>query len=248
MNTPAPKLLCDGNKVRQLRVGLSLTQEILALKSNVDCRTIQRAEKGSALQIETLASLAAALKVTVNDLVRNVPSESDSITEPKERNAVVLRRVTSGKSLLDIICDSFSGKVYCNAEPTAENIEVLGSMVERLEGLVPDPWQNPFETTPVTLADRLRSAVTLTAQLTDLEKAGIAVYAGTYTASAQVPQYDSDEGHMYISSTQRFRPVTVCRVIVDRMGLDRVTLKVNDEWVEPTPAPIKIGADDEIPF
>jgi transcriptional regulator with XRE-family HTH domain len=255
MNTASSKVRCNGEKVRQRRTELSMTQEILAHRSNVDCRTVQRAEKSAPLQLETLASLAATLKVTVNELIQDdgrTNSTSDATAESKERNAVVLRRVVSGKALLDIVCDSFSGKVYCNAEPTSENIDVLSAIVEKLEKLIPNPWENPMENNTVTLADRLRAAVILTAELAELEKAGVAVYAGTYTASAQVPHYDMDEGCMYVRTKQRHEPVTVCRVFVERLGVERIIVKVDDEWEEPAPASpsllSRLGADDEIPF
>lgn len=264
MNTQSSssKFRCNGEKLRQLRTQQNMTQEILAKRSNVDCRTIQRAEKNSFLQLETFADLAAALKVTVDDLVEGGirsdldTSENASSLEPKERNAVVLRHVVSGKTLLDVICDSFSGKVYCNAEPTAQNIDVLSAMVDKLEGLIPNPWVVPHEKPTFSLADRLRSAVVLSAQLEELGKEGIAVYAGTYTASAQIPRYDSDENGMYVSSGQIYRPVTVCRVFLDRAGLERVIVKVNDEWEEPKPSPSSSFAapsltselDDELPF
>lgn len=190
MNTSSSKgrqVICNGEKVRQLRAELGMTQDKLAIMSDVNPRTVQRAEKNAALQLETLASLAAALKVTVNDLIENdaIPNTvNDPTTEPNERNAVVLRHVVSGKSLLDLICNSFSGEIVCNAEPTLKNIDILSLLVEKLEKLIPDPWEIPFEKITVTLADRLREAVTLSAELAELEKAGISVYAGTYTASA----------------------------------------------------------------
>jgi hypothetical protein len=87
-----------------------------------------------------------------------------------------------------------------------------------------------MEKNTVTLADRLRAAVVLTAELAELEKAGVAVYAGTYTASAQVPRYDFEEGQMNVGGAQKHQPVTVCRVFVERLGLERIIVKVNDEW------------------
>ena len=95
-----------------------------------------------------------------------------------------------------------------------------------------------MERDSATLADRLRAAVVLTGELAELGKAGVAVYAGTYTASAQIPRYSTDEGHMYVGLSRRHEPVTVCRVFVERLGLERIIVKVNDEWEEPAPAPV----------
>jgi hypothetical protein len=78
---------------------------------------------------------------------------------------VVLRRMTSGIALIELICDSFSGKLYCAAEPTEGNIVALTHIVERVERLIPDPWASPFEAERLTLAQRLREALAITSGL-----------------------------------------------------------------------------------
>ena len=229
-----------------------MTQEKLAAMSDVNIRTVQRAEKGEYLQLETVASLAAALKVTVSalsvidsvDLGDRQRDEEDA--GDLESNAVVLRRVTTGKALLDIVCGSFSGNLYCEVEPTTENLEALTTMVEEIERLIPDPWQSPLETESMSLAKRLRAAVALTTKLAALEAFDVAVFAGTYTARAQVPRFDMDEGHMYTGDRFPFQPVTICRVMLEKRNYDRVVVKVTDKWNEP--APPKPDSDDDIPF
>jgi hypothetical protein len=73
-------------------------------------------------------------EVTVGELTLT-DGDPDQIDQPEtsESNAVVLRRITSGKTLIDLVCGSFSGKLYCAAEPTEENINALTDMVERIE-------------------------------------------------------------------------------------------------------------------
>jgi hypothetical protein len=156
--------------------------------SKVNNRTVQRAECGEFLQLDTLASLAAALGVTVGELtLPDDSAEQIDQSETSESNAVVLRRMTSGMPLIELICDSFSGKLYCAAEPTEDNIATLTDIVERIERLIPKRWESPFESESLTLAQRLREALAITSQLAELEKFGISVFAGTYTARAQVP-------------------------------------------------------------
>ena len=187
-------------------------------------------------------------EVTVGELTLTDgdPNQTDQ-PETSESNAVVLRRITSGKTLIDLVCGSFSGKLYCAAEPTEENIDALTDMVERIERLIPQPWVPPFEAESLSLAQRLREALAITAQLAELEKFGIAVFAGTYTARAQVPHYDPDEGCMAIRITQKFEPVTVCRVSINPVGVERVTVKVSDEWQDQAPSPPP-PIDDDLPF
>jgi hypothetical protein len=69
-------------------------------------------------------------------------------------------------------------------------------MVERIERLIPNPWASPFEAEQLTMAQRLREALAITSKLAELEKFDIAVFAGTYTARAQVPHYDPDDGQV----------------------------------------------------
>jgi hypothetical protein len=119
-------------------------------------------------------------------------------------------------------------------------------MVEEIEGLIPSPWDTPTDAVSMSLAERLRAAVALTAKLAALDAFDVAVFAGTYTALAQVPRYDSDEGHMYIRSGFPFEPVTISRIILEKRNHDRVVLKVTDKWTQPAPTDSD-GADD-IPF
>jgi transcriptional regulator with XRE-family HTH domain len=226
-----------------------MTQEKLAAMSKVNHRTVQRAERGEFLQLDTLASLAAALGVIVGELILPDDSaEQIEQSETSESNAVVLRRTTSGMALIEIVCDSFSGKLYCAAEPTEDNIATLTDLVERVERLIPKPWALPFEVENLTMAQRLREALVTTSQIAELEKFGIAVFAGTYTARAQVPHFDPDEGQMCIWGHQKFEPVTVCRVSINPVGVDRITVKVSDKWQDETPLPPSSDDDDEIPF
>jgi transcriptional regulator with XRE-family HTH domain len=226
-----------------------MTQEKLAAMCKVNHRTVQRSERSESLQLDTLASLAATLGVTVGELTLTDGNRPDRTDQPEtsESNAVVLRRITSGKALIDLVYDCFSGQLYCAAEPTDENIDALTAMVERIERLIPNPWETPMEAESLTLAQRLREALAITAKLADLEKFGIAIFAGTYTARAQVPRYDIDEGHMYMRMNQGFEPVTVCRISINPIGVDRVTVKVSDQWEDQTLSPTP-PIDDEIPF
>jgi transcriptional regulator with XRE-family HTH domain len=251
MSKSSSKVHCSGASVTRLRVRQGMTQEKLAAMSNVNIRTVQRAEKSDFLQLETVASLAAALKATVPELTvsdstddrRRIDEDDAADGEP---NAVVLRRITSGKALLDILWNSFSGKLYCEVEPTTANVDALTTMVEEIERLIPEPWATPQESVSMSLAERLRTALAWTTKLSSLETFDVAIFAGTYTARAQVPRYDLDEGHMYTLDRFPFESVTICRVMLAKKSEDRVVLKVTDKWTEP--APTKPESNDDIPF
>jgi transcriptional regulator with XRE-family HTH domain len=123
-----------------------MTQDKLAVVSNADLRTVQRAEHNRAVQLETLASIAAALGVTVSEItvVGEAPVDLPESSAPDEHNAVVLRRTSSGKTLLDTLCDSFSGHLDCAADPTQENVDALTAFVEDIENLIANPWRTQW--------------------------------------------------------------------------------------------------------
>ncbi len=248
------KITCNGPRVRELRNQRSMTQEKLAAMSNVDLRTVQRAEQNRPVQLETLASIAAALGVTVPEITLRDSEQSElpETSTPVEPNAVVLRRTSSGKAVLDALCSCFSGHLECAAEPTPENVDALTELVEHIERHIPNPWQTPMDADVLTLSQRLREALEIKTKIEALEKFGLATFIGTYTSRAQVPHYDIDEGCMSTRIKQKFEPVKVARISIAPAELDRITVRVSDQWEEPAPqkepASEPIPIDDEIPF
>jgi len=251
----------NGERVRELRESAGMTQEKLAIMSKVDRRTVQRAEQGTRLQMETLSSLAAALNVPVSQII-SVETQTEELDELTAKSLVVLNRVQSGIALLNVVRDSFDGKIACEAEPTPENIEALTSVISKLEELMPDPWRRAQDNITLTLSDRLRAAVKIGEQIKVLQDMGVAFYAGTYTASSQIPRQDYDTGEMYITNRSRYELVTNFVVIVAPLSSgDRITVKANNIYVPPTAPAFESGgfespaeqttssaADEEVTF
>lgn len=225
--------LSKGRKIRGLREAAGMTQEKLAIMSNVDRRTVQRAEQGSRLQMESLASLAATLNVPVAQII-TVEDGLGEIDEVTAKSLVVLNRIQSGIKLINIVRDSYEGKITCEADPTMENIDDLTAIVGGLERLMPQPWRKPSDEVEFLLSERLRTAVVFGEQLKNLEAQGVAFYAGTYTAQAQVPSMDYETHAMFITNRTPFELVTMCVIIVapaDRG--DRITVQANNIYVPP---------------
>ena len=65
--------------IKFYRNKLAWTQEHLAAACNVNVRTIQRAEDGHHISSETLAAIAGAFDISVDDL-RKLPKEAEEIT------------------------------------------------------------------------------------------------------------------------------------------------------------------------
>ena len=217
--------------------------------SNINYRTVQRAEANKAVQLETIASMASALQVKVNDITFKTPPVFQNLEPISERqNAVVLRPCSSGKVLLDIIQNSFSCRIDCKAEPTAHNIEILSHIVEIIERYLPEAWLIPSEKVSFSLAENLRISVRLTKLILELEKYGIGIFAGHYTAKSQVPRYDYYENCMYVRTNQEYEPVTISHVLIAPKLTDRITIQVDDEWKEPEQKFELKDLEDEIPF
>ena len=242
------KMECNGDKIRELRQKHIMTQEKLGLVSNVSLRTVQRAEKGQAIELETVANLAASLQTTVPELLKQSLNEGAE-NKADEPNAVVLRPILSGKALKDILTRCYSAKLECNIEPTAENIDALTLAIDEIEKQIPDPFEIPFNQ-KISLADDLRQSVSLSNMIKRLHSMGVGLYAGEYTASAKKPRFDYDEQVMYVSHKAVAEPVTVGRITLDVMTSQNVVTKVDDKWVMSAPKKISDDApfDDEIPF
>lgn len=59
-----------GQKIKELRLGLNLTQEDLSLACDVDVRTIQRIEKGQQnITLSVLFSIAESLQISAHELI-----------------------------------------------------------------------------------------------------------------------------------------------------------------------------------
>jgi hypothetical protein len=198
-----------------------VTQEKLAAMSNVSTRTIQRAEKGEHVQRETATNIAAALKARMAELVVENAGEVRRLLGPENRE-LILQRVTSGKALLEIVYDSFSGEVSCQVEPPAGRSEVLAQAVEELSALAPSPWQ---ARAPMSLADRVRTAATLNERIEALAALDIAIFAGTYAANRQVPRINAI-GERYVDESSRFEHVRYYRVIFEEGSREFVLVKV----------------------
>jgi transcriptional regulator with XRE-family HTH domain len=65
----------NGKLVHAARVSRGLTQEQLASLAGVDAKTIRKAEQGKRLDARTLARLALALEMDLEQLVRGAPTD-----------------------------------------------------------------------------------------------------------------------------------------------------------------------------
>jgi hypothetical protein len=120
-----------------------MSQEKLGLMAKLNKRTIQRAENGAPVAIESLAFIADALEVKPEELrgaqfemlLDGVPPKA---TKPGE---VVLVPATRASRLVNALREALFAKFEYQVEPTDENLPLLEEVAEILNAA----WQNPWE-------------------------------------------------------------------------------------------------------
>lgn len=80
-----PKIV--GKNIRQHREERHWTQEELAMAAGVDTRTIQRAESGQNLALETLRAIANAFEITIDQLSKD--SQEEALAEFRAKYSVI---------------------------------------------------------------------------------------------------------------------------------------------------------------
>lgn len=216
----------DGEKLRQIRVAKGISQEKLALMCNVNKRTIQRAEKGHPVALETVAFIAEAVQVPSATL-RSTQME---LFEPtaKAWNDVVLIPVTSGRRVVDVIRQSHDAELTFDVEPTKENLEPLARLAGLLEPFKPAPWDHPDARYRPGYSEVLEKQAEVNAILPTLSAIGVSVFLATYTAIRQEPVYDLDTGEMYITNKTPYTQVQVAIVVVSDTSASHLMRRPND--------------------
>lgn len=234
----------DGDKLRKLRTSKGMSQEKLAILANVNKRTIQRAENGDPIALETAAFIAEAVGVSPASL-RGSQLE---LFEPDKKawNDVILVPVNSGRRVIDALKGSFEAEIVFDVEPTNDNIEPLAQLAALLEPFKPEPWEIPQAQYDPSQAEVLQKQAEVNALLPSLLEMGINIFLCTYPASRQIPRYDMDEGCMYITEKFRFQAAQVALVVVSDTSASHMMRKPDDMHVESGYG--SGGYDAEIPF
>jgi len=234
----------DGEKLRNLRAAKGMSQEKLAILANVNKRTIQRAEKGDSVGLETAAFIAEAVGVTPASLRGCQPDLFE--VDKKAWNEVVLIPVNSGRRVIDALRTSFAADIVFDVEPMQDNIELLAQLAGMLEPFKPDPWKNPYDNYDPSQAEVLQKQAEVNALLPSLLELGVNVFLGTYQAGRQVPSYDMDEGMMSHSMRAPVESVPVSLVVISDTASSHLMRKPDDVYIEPSG--YGSAPDEEIPF
>lgn len=240
----------DAIKMRLVRESMGMTQEKLAILSNVSERTVQRAEAGANMRLDTLADFAAALEIPLSELALDPEDNS-------ERD-VSLRLVRSARDFIDDLSKAGVAHFDCEVDPRASEIDALLALVGLIEERLPTPWELDQRPAAGSLSDKIRLTAQIRDLLEQLSAANIGLYAATSWINAQYPRWDMDEGFRYTHDRQAFEKVMTFQMILARGGDDRIYRKPVASWglnIATPPAPLAPpeGAsgddlDDDVPF
>ncbi len=239
----------DHRTLRLLRERKGMTQDKLALLGKVSLRTVQRAEAGQAVALETLNDLAAVLEVPVDSLFAHATA-STAMT-------VALRRVASARALLDDLDRAGVARVACTVDPLGTELEPVLAVIGLIEARLPVPWDVHARPADLTLVERVELAAKLSGLMDKIQALRMGIYSHTAWIEAQYPRYDADEGVTYTSGGQRYEMVMTLQLLICRAEVEKVHERQVTEWgldVKPTtlrpPALTPHFADfgDDVPF
>jgi transcriptional regulator with XRE-family HTH domain len=249
MRQPRKKpMRVDAEKIKQRRHALAMTQEKLARLSNVDVRTVQRAEKGEDLSLETVSQIAAALELPQleimmlhGDVATSVESESKgSPAAGDETSVTVLRMERTADALLKLFARCFTCKIEIAAPMTDEMSSAVLKFSEQIEPYLPNPTpprsrmliDDEIHPEVQKIQAQLAAIARLSDCLKQLEVAGYALYTGCYAAYGRVPGWDEETQCWSVSGRQEQEPILIAVLKIGRPSSERQTATIlpSTEW------------------
>ncbi|MEL7258850.1 MAG: helix-turn-helix transcriptional regulator [Pseudomonadota bacterium] len=209
----------DGQKLRNLRQNKGMSQEKLGLLSNLNKRTIQRAENGAPVALESIAFIADALEVKPEDLRgRQLELFEGAGSDIKARSGeVILVPVTRGSRLVNTLRSAFMAEFAYEVEATKDTLTLMERIIAVFHGAWKNPWEPPTDWRyPEEPSDAamLRLQAEANEVIPSLADNGMRVFMGTYSSYQQTPYYNVDEGLMLVSRNQPKNLVTMALIIV----------------------------------
>lgn len=235
----------DAVKMRLVRESMGMTQEKLAILSNISERTVQRAEAGANMRLDTLADFAAALELPLSELALD--------PDDNERD-VGLRLVRTARDLIDDLAKAGVAKFDCEIDSDPQEMEPLLTLVGLIEERLPTPWDLDQHPAATSLGDKIRLAAQIKELIEKLRASQVGLYAATSWINAKYPRWDMDEGHRYTHDHQSYEKVMTLRMIITRSSDDRIFRKAIGHWgLDEAPPPEPVLAfcddlDDDVPF
>lgn len=231
---------CNAEAVRLHSEKKGWSQDKLALMCDLNIRTIQRAEAGEAMNLETYSQISQALGVPLADIT------SEGGGGDEDDNLVVLKRCAKGVEIVNLLDGAFAVTVNLDVEPESEWVDDTAALLDEIELLSPD-WVSPPQVA-LTIANRLRKAAMITKLMQRVLEGGVKIFGGQYTALERTPWWDLDEGHWHWPKKGEREPVKYVVITLSALDSERIASRVANKYVAPPRETFTADLDDEIPF
>jgi transcriptional regulator with XRE-family HTH domain len=230
---PAPE------KILELRNKNAMNQEALAGRAKVSVRTVQRAESGKAIGLQTVQEIASALGVTPSEIIAEDPLaeriESER-TYDGETIQIGLRPQTSARALLDLLGDCRDCKLGHHVDLTVDTADAVTDFCEAIRPALPELCPG-FPGPPnygddagndeaTRLIQRIRLEATLNNAIKRLGEIDLQVYAGPYVNYMQVARWDPEEGCWATRVNQRPEAVKIAVLRIASQGQRHLTIRI----------------------
>lgn len=172
---------CDGAKAASLRRELGFSQQDVADKAKVSKTTVERLERGVAVDYQTVHQVAAVLSVAFADLLQ--PTEGEGAGP--EADFVPLVLLGSARELMELLlrCDAVLLDVEDRPRPDA--LQGLVATLRPFERLLPGTVHTDWDTLGTwrsSAVGRLEGLLVLEGTIAALTDAGMHMLAGEYVA------------------------------------------------------------------
>ncbi|HEX8384084.1 MAG TPA: helix-turn-helix transcriptional regulator [Sphingomonas sp.] len=224
-----------------MRESMGMTQEKLAILSSVSERTVQRAEAGLNMSLETLNDFASALEMPLSSLVSD-PEEINS------EEAIGLRRVVSIRAVIDELETSGVAVLDCELDPNPTELQPILDLVGAIEARLPSPWNYYERPGKLTLSQKLVLSGALMAHLQALSLVNIGLYTTTSWIKAKYPQYDPGPDRCCTNDWTPYTDVKAMQLVVARSTDPRLYRKPVPWWGLEVASGFVDLEDDDVPF
>ncbi len=172
---------CDGAKAAELRRALGFSQQDVADKAKVSKTTVERLERGVAVDYQTIHQVAAVLGVAFGDLLQ----AAERGEAGPEADFVPLGLLASARELMDLLLRCHTVLLDIEDKPSPDAFHHVVSTLRAFERLLPGTKRSDWEllsTWRSSAVDRLEGLLVLEGSMSALTEAGMHMLAGEYVA------------------------------------------------------------------
>jgi transcriptional regulator with XRE-family HTH domain len=247
---------CDGAKAAGLRRELGFSQQDVADKAKVSKTTVERLERGVAVDYQTIHQIAAVLGVAFGDLLQ---AEERGETGP-EADFVPLGPLASARELMDLLLRCDTVLLDVEDRPSPDALRHVVATLRAFERLLPGTRNTDWALLSAwrsSAVERLEGLLVLEETISALARAEMHMLAGEYVAD-MTPEEAHAAAQEFVDAMEftglsgsDFDPrkrVGLLRVV--QASRRQVKTKVGDmaqERAAPRPQPAAAETDD-LPF